>query len=690
MKKRLLFKLSAIFFALFSCLSSLAQQKDTLTNAVLQLSLERMDKEAKEKELLIQTSSTASKVEEKTSDAAAIMQVLSKQEIDAFGGNYLPDILNRLTGMLVVGSYIFPNNIPTIRGDLGLHTTSHVLILINGRPCREILFGGIDMAVLSNIPLASVEKIEIIRGPGSVLYGTNAFSGIINIITATNLDTSTTFKATLGAFGTVGLEARQTYQKEKFKVEISGRFFGQKGWGATIKDDRDSVRTMPTENQNASFLANIKYGKLSLLAFYGYSEYNIFGDGTTWNATAPLDLYWDRLRTRRMTADLGYELSPIRNWRVTINNTFNLFWLNYPRTGAFADVTSRENLIEINNFITPTKNLKIIVGGLLNLTWLEDNSIDENFKPIEIYQKSILSGNAQRFASYGQVEYTPFKFIKLIAGGQINKSPDIDVNISPRAGLIVYAKPNLGAKILYGKAFRSATLSDRYFKTATLIGNTQLRPEEITTAEVQAFWYQPKFELAATYFQSFLSGAIQRSFIPNSTSVRTFTNQENIDFEGFEAEAKYKPNANWLFTGSYAYQYNVNNEKESNVTTVPNNMLKIGVSYKTKNNGLRIGLFNSYFSQPADVINSQSKDATKRKIKNPVPQAFNLLSLNLDINLGKLLKINDINSIDINLYAENLLDEQIYYPEFSRRTLNSMPYQTVGGRAMYVKVGMSF
>jgi outer membrane receptor for ferrienterochelin and colicin len=689
MKKRLIFKLSIIFFSLFSSFVSLAQEKDTLISTVLQLSLEKMDKEAKEKDLLIQTSSTASKMEEKTSDAAAIMQVVSKQEIDAFGGNYLPDILNRLTGMLVVGSYIFPNNIPTIRGDLGLHTTSHVLILINGRPCREILFGGIDMAVLSNIPLASVEKIEIIRGPGSVLYGTNAFSGVINIITVASLDTSTIFKATLGHFGTVGMEARQTYQKEKFKVEVSGRFFGQKGWGATIKDDRDSVRTMPTENQNASFLANIKYGKLSLLAFYGYSEYNIFGDGTTWNATAPADLYWDRLRTRRMTADLGYEIKPMQKWRITINNTFNLFWLNYPRTGAFADVTSRENLLEINNFIKPRKNLSIIFGGLLNLTWLEDNSIDENFKPVKIYQNAILNDIEQRFAGYGQVEYSPFKFLKLIAGGQINKNPSIDANISPRVGLIAYLKPNIGAKILYGQAFRSATLSDRYFNTATLIGNTQIRPEEMKTAEMQVFLYQPKYELAATYFYSSLSGAIQRSFVPNSTTVRTFTNQESIDFQGFEAEGKYK-SSHWLLTGSYAYQYNVNNEKESNVTTIPNHMLKIGLSYKTKNNAFKMGFFNSYFSQPADVINSQSTDATKRKIKNPVPQAFNLLSLNLDINLGKLLKIKDIDVISLNIYAENLLDEQIYYPEFSRKTLNSIPYQTVGGRAFYVKAGISF
>ena len=82
-----------------------------------------------------------------------------------------------------------------------------MLILINSRPIREIQEGGNSSELLNTFPISIIEKIEVIRGPGSVLYGSDAFSGVINIIT-TNSDQNHASVAALaengGGFMTYG------------------------------------------------------------------------------------------------------------------------------------------------------------------------------------------------------------------------------------------------------------------------------------------------------------------------------------------------------------------------------------------------------------------------------------------------------------------------------------------------------
>ena len=75
------------------------------------------------------------------------------------------------------------HNVPAVRGDLPTHTNNHTLLLINGRPVRESNSGGWNFPVYMAYPIDMIERIEFVRGPGSVLYGTNAYTGVINVIT---------------------------------------------------------------------------------------------------------------------------------------------------------------------------------------------------------------------------------------------------------------------------------------------------------------------------------------------------------------------------------------------------------------------------------------------------------------------------------------------------------------------------
>ena len=69
------------------------------------------------------------------------------------------------------------------RGDQTAINSGHILYLINGRPTREVMEGGIASDLLESFPVGILDHVEIILGPGSVLYGSNAYAAVVNLIT---------------------------------------------------------------------------------------------------------------------------------------------------------------------------------------------------------------------------------------------------------------------------------------------------------------------------------------------------------------------------------------------------------------------------------------------------------------------------------------------------------------------------
>ena len=132
----------------------------------------------------------ASKKEERVLDAPGIITVVTKEEIKSYGGNSLVDVLNRLPSVQLTWSDVFRDNVPGVRGQIATQYDNRMLLLLNGRPMRESMTGGFHYDILRSFPLEAIERIEFIRGPGSVLYGSSAFMGVINIVTKKPKDTT--------------------------------------------------------------------------------------------------------------------------------------------------------------------------------------------------------------------------------------------------------------------------------------------------------------------------------------------------------------------------------------------------------------------------------------------------------------------------------------------------------------------
>jgi len=122
--------------------------------------------------------------------------------------------------------------------------------------------------------------------------------------------------------------------------------------------------------------------------------------------------------------------------------------------------------------------------------------------------------------------------------------------------------------------------------------------------------------------------------------------------------------------GNASWQTNVNNMGLEYVILAPQKMARLGINYHNKQ-GLNVGLFNSYFGESGDLT-KKDLNITER---NPVPDAYNLLTANVTLDLNALRKKSRTNLGQLSLYLDNILHEKIYSADLGHRDLNnSIPH----------------
>lgn len=269
---------------------------------------------------------------------------------------------------------------------------------------------------------------------------------------------------------------------------------------------------------------------------------------------------------------------------------------------------------------------------------------------------------------YAQVEYWLSKKLKLIGGLQWNKPENVDADLINRAGLVYRVNEQWGLKLLRGEAFRSASATENYINRAALQGNPDLNPEEVTTYDAQVFFQGQNSQFALTYFNSDIRKLNVR-YQPAPGQPTTFRDGKGMDFQGIEFEGKMYMKKGLYALGSLTYQ-------DSDVDTgispslVPHTLGKFGIGCDNENTTL--GLFYLYYSQPPEISGAARL--------NPRPDAVHTVSLNLTHDVTQWMPMKS-GSAKLNLRIENLLDEEVHFPEFGRRNLNSM--QTDPGILFY-------
>ncbi len=645
-------KLLIVFcFALFATTIFAQEQK---TEQLAEMSLE---------DLLNMDVSTASKSDEKQSDAPGILSVLSKDELERFGGTTLRDILERVPGLIASGANYTNRTTIAPRGDQIKQNSSHVLFLINGRPIRETQEGGVSSEFLESFPVNIIEKVEVIKGPGSVLYGSDAFSAVVNVITVKAENTGVSVTALAQNGGGFNTNAGITIDGGDLQIVAAAKFFEKTKWETPYTfntwipiPDPPYYTTMQT-TQNFSIpdkglgsFIGVNYKGLSLMTSYNNWKSFYFSGST------------GSIETDKLFTNLGYNFKASENWDMDLNVTYTHSGLE----GQDMSKRSSYNLVaEWTNSVTLSDVSKLIVGGLFNR-----NKGDETYTPAGLPESVVSEGDINSFAFYAQLDYRLVENLKLIGGLQAIKVDEIDLQLVPRAGLIWYPVDRFSVKALYSQAFRAPSINEVNMNlTGIILGNKSLRPEDVSTIDLSFGYQGEQTQLALNLFRSEMTNIIQLAY--NDQFINVYGNRADVTFYGVEFEGKLYVNRNFYLSGSVLYQTNENKDGVKDLAPVANFGTKTGVSYVT-DNGITVSLFNIYQGE---------LDTKFSGYLNPNQGAYNLLHLNTKFNLNKMFDLSIKPDLTLLFSVDNLLDREHFGYDLGGISYDGIP--SIPGRAIY-------
>jgi outer membrane receptor for ferrienterochelin and colicins len=655
-------KLSILLIALCLSMNLLAQEstqepvKDS--TSLLNMSLE---------ELLNASVITVSKSAEKQSDAPGIISVITGDDLERFGGTTLKDILERVPGLISTCTFFADPTLISARGDQIKNTSSHVLMLINGRPARETQDGGINSEMYNAFPVDVIERIEVIKGPGSVLYGSDAFSAVVNIITKKAEGTNVSVSGTGTADGGYGSSGIATIKLGELGIVAGGRYL-KKDWDASYETtdqmtQQDTTTTLNAPDKSTGGYLGIKYKGLNLMSSYNKWETKPVNGGSG-------EGYWEKLFT-----NLGYSaiMNPI--WSMDIN-------AGYTQTTddiSIAKKTSYNILAEWTNFVTISDKSKLVIGGLFNRVHGKETSSMASTGgglggggQTSSEESVIANGNKNNFAFYAQVDYRLLDNLKLIGGAQANKAENIDLNIVPRAGVIWYPVPRLNVKALYSSAFRAPSISELTLNSDGIKGSSGLTPEKVATIDIGLSYQGEKAQVGVNVFRSKMTDII-------SVVNQLYTNNASIIFRGIEFSGAYYLNRSLYLNASLIYQEN-ENDTVKNVSYIANFGAKAGISY-VWNKGIPISLFNIYQGKMADKYAGNLDD-------NGNKLAYDLLHLHSQYNINTLLGFRFRPEIFLFFDVDNLLDQKYY--AFSSGNSSSTAIPRTPGMEIFFGLNATF
>ena len=345
---------------------------------------------------------TASKFEESFEQAHASMTVINQWQIEQFGAHNLYELLERIVS--VNSNFGVLTSIST-RGSRPWTSLLQHLGLINGRP-----FGNLSGAhnLFTSMPISAIERIEFVRGPGSVLYGTNAYQGVFNVITKKAKDDglNVTQSFTLGSFDSQIIDGSYQFKQGELSLGVNVLYTDVGGWDAEMFDPQQlrfySKKAFQTE-QTLHFDAQYKNWSFS----HYHNQQERFAN--YWDAPEINYIPWSKVHPVNVT-NLSYKsaLSPslqIEGHFTQVRKTME--WSSQGIADDLVRIRSpfRIRLLELNLFNQINQHSTILTGATL-----------ENRK---IFDAVTIPDASEDFASlYFQYQQQLTADISYLIGGQ--------------------------------------------------------------------------------------------------------------------------------------------------------------------------------------------------------------------------------------------------------------------------------
>lgn len=550
---------------------------------------------------------TASRVKEDIRKSTASITVVTAEQIREMGARDLADALRAVPGMNsfyhVDGHFRLDARGVTKSGD------QNVLVMLNSHPLNSNYSGGATW-VYDTMTVDNIQRIEVIRGPGSALYGANAFSGVINVITKKGADIDG-FQVS----ASTGSEATRQYNfmggqsVNDFSYALNVNLFDTDGQKRFIQSDTQTLsdRFFGTQASFAPDYAEARDQKMDIalnLQFKGLQFDGRLIERTRGPSADPL-INLDKTSNndiRDYYLNLSYERQILDNFNLTaklyrnsteqddhyqsmmngagaaiLNADGSIIYAILPDEGLIADV-SHQNFrtgFETQATYDIVESNTLVAGFTYEKIEQKDTEYSANFmytnipnviQPlpdlVNLTDIQNVNQDADRhfLAFFAQDIWDITEDIRLTVGARFDDYDDVGSSFNPRAGVAWAFIDGWDLKLMYGRAFRAPAFQELYSKNnPSLIGNPDLDPETVDTYEASIGMRMQGFSGRLTGFYSKIEDDIR--VVPlEGTQNGIYGNKDELRSQGFEMELKYDFGKGTYVAANYTYQDSENRD----------------------------------------------------------------------------------------------------------------------------------
>lgn len=438
---------------------------------------------------------TASRFSQQVTEAPASMTVITNEDIRRYGYRTLADILRSVPGMYV--SYDRNYSYLGMRGfNRPGDYNSRFLLMIDGHRMNDSVYDTAAIGTEFPLDIDLIDHIEVMRGPGSSLYGSNAFFGIINVIIRKSEEVGRELSASVATAKT--WSARASYGTDRdatWGMLLSGSGYHSAGEDSLYFPEFAATPTNghtydSDGDRSKSFYARFTRSNFTLTGLFGSREkviptgayQTVFNDPTT------------RTTDERGFVNLGYS----KAYSDTLEVSTQLYYDSYRYKGSYlTDHAPSANIVNADSALGTSW------GGdsIVTFTPLPENRVTLGFefrhnlvqhqKNIDVDPYSLNLDDGRSSLSWGgfiQDEYHILKALRINVGLRYDRFDSFSA-VNPRAALVFNPVETTAFKLLYGEAFRAPNAYERYYYDGvTAVANPDVKPENIRT--VDAIWEQ--------------------------------------------------------------------------------------------------------------------------------------------------------------------------------------------------------
>lgn len=528
---------------------------------------------------------TATRSEKILQDVPVATEVIVHDEMRERGAENVAQVLQERPGIVVEpnssGGQVLRMN--------GLDA-KHVLMLQDGVPIAGKLNSRVEMNLLD---VDHLDRIEIVKGPGSALYGSEAMAGVINMISrgfteqwqaqaglrSGSFDLYSGHAGLSGSVSGVRVAAGMDYQQGGIdKNEVNINISEQKNNGGFVKLRWDNTTL-------GSLSAGLDYKK-DILDSDDKDRLNRILDHETLVRRTGGHIKWDKTLTKRVAfKTMGYVSDYFRTYSSALRGA-----------GVTSSIdTSKERLTGFRSDFFHQWGKKVLVDFGYDYSHCSFFSVRVKNREAKRDQQGV----------FGQVEMTPLSALTLAIGGRYDKITDLDGYFSPRFSAMWSLTPQLKLRSSWGQGFRAPNFIDMFTDYRNpyviVLGNPDLKAEQSqgANAGMEYFWKDRLLMNIAVSWNRFKNMIVDYTMIPGSRTLPSTMSYRNIArsvFTGVEFQSRWQATAHMTVTLNYNYTHLDAEEQTNALNTVYPHTASLRLAYSMMKNRLKLILRDQFYS----------------------------------------------------------------------------------------------